>query len=65
MAVYSLLGSEVAVLVNGDRSAGMYEVRLDASAFPSGVYLIRFEARPTDPGDGPGIVASRKAVLIK
>jgi hypothetical protein len=65
VSVYSLLGAEVAVLVNGERSPGMYEVRLDAGAFPSGVYLIRFEARPVDGSNGPGIVASRKAVLIK
>ena len=64
-SVYSLLGTEVAVLVNGERSAGSYEVRLDAGAFPSGVYLIRMQASPLEGGTGQPFVATKKIVLLK
>jgi hypothetical protein len=65
VSVYSLLGTEVAVLVNGERSTGSYEVRLDAGAFPSGVYLIRMQASALEGGTGQPFVATRKVVLIK
>lgn len=41
LAVYDLIGREVAVLVNGPQAAGSHEVRLDASGLASGVYLYR------------------------
>jgi hypothetical protein len=39
LVVYDLLGREVAVLVNGKKVPGNYEVRFDASALSSGVYF--------------------------
>jgi hypothetical protein len=65
VSVYSLLGTEVAVLVNGERSAGSYEVRLDAGAFPSGVYLIKMQASPVEGGTDRPFAATRKIVLLK
>jgi hypothetical protein len=44
LRVYNLLGAEVAVLEDSERAIGVYEVRFDASAFPSGVYFYRLEA---------------------
>jgi hypothetical protein len=44
LAVYDVLGREVAVLVDGVRAAGEQTVAFDASALPSGVYLVRLEA---------------------
>ena len=44
LAVYDALGREVAVLVDGDRPAGTHAASLDASAFPSGLYLVRLDA---------------------
>jgi hypothetical protein len=41
LAVYDLLGREVAVLVNEKKGAGSYEVKFDAAALTSGVYLYR------------------------
>ena len=42
--VYDMLGRIVAVLVDGPMSAGAHEVAFEASALPTGVYLIRMEA---------------------
>jgi len=44
LRVFDLLGREVAVLVNGVRNAGTYDVSFDASSLPSGVYLARIAA---------------------
>jgi YVTN family beta-propeller protein len=57
LAVYDLLGREVAVLVNEKKQPGTYGVKFDASAFSSGVYIYRLQA-----GD---FVASKKLVLVK
>ncbi|MCU0412371.1 MAG: T9SS type A sorting domain-containing protein, partial [Bacteroidetes bacterium] len=44
LRVFDLLGREVAVLVNGVRNAGTYDVSFDASSLPSGVYFARITA---------------------
>ncbi len=44
LAVYDLLGREVAVLVNGQRAPGEYRVRFEARGLPSGVYVGRLSA---------------------
>ncbi len=44
LRVYDILGREMAVLVDERHSAGAHSVRLDASSWPSGVYLYRLEA---------------------
>ena len=44
LAIYDVLGKEVAWLVDERRSAGTYSVRWDASNFPSGVYFYRLKA---------------------
>ncbi len=44
IAVYDVLGREVAVLVEGTVSAGRYEVVFSAGQLPTGMYLIRMEA---------------------
>ena len=52
-----MLGREVAILVSGRKDRGRYEVRWDASGFPSGVYMCRMVA-----GD---FVQTRKLLLVK
>ena len=42
--VFDVLGRQVAVLVDEKRPSGQYEVRLDGSNLPSGVYFIRRNA---------------------
>jgi len=44
LVVYDILGREVAVLVNGYKGPGRYEVEFDAATLPSGVYFARLEA---------------------
>ncbi len=55
--VFDILGNEVAVLVNEQKSPGEYEVRFDAGSLSSGVYFYRLKA-----GD---FIESRKMLLLK
>ena len=44
LAVYDMLGREVAVVVNGPVAAGTHTARFDAGGIASGTYLLRMEA---------------------
>ena len=44
LAVYNLLGQEVAILVDQSKSAGHHTVRFGAGDLPSGVYVYRLHA---------------------
>jgi hypothetical protein len=57
LAVFDILGREVALLVNGPQPPGRYSVRFDGSRFSSGVYLCRLEAG--------GSAAVRRMLLLK
>ncbi len=57
LSLYDLLGREVAVLVNEQKSAGSYEVRFDGTGLASGMYIYRLVAGT--------YVESRKMVLMK
>jgi hypothetical protein len=57
LAVYDLLGREVATLVNEWRPAGKYNVAFDASGLSSGVYLYKLESN--------GKSATRKLTLVR
>jgi hypothetical protein len=41
VAVYDVLGREVAVLADGPQAAGRTTVRFDAAALPTGIYFVR------------------------
>ena len=47
LAVYDVLGREVAVLVDGERQAGVQTAVFDASSLSSGMYVYRLEAGTT------------------
>lgn len=57
LVIYSILGQEVEMLVNGHYEAGAYSVTWDGSNYPSGVYFYKITA-----GD---YVEVKKMVLLK
>ena len=57
LAVYNLMGQEIAVLVDQMQNAGSHQLTFDASALPSGMYFYRLQS-----GD---FVHSAKMVLMK
>ncbi len=57
LAVYDILGKEVAVLVNDNLKPGSYEVELNSADLPSGTYFYRLV---TD-----GFTETKKMTLIK
>jgi hypothetical protein len=44
LKIYDLFGRELRVLVDEHKSPGEYTVRMDVSALPAGVYLVRLQA---------------------
>ncbi len=57
LKVFDVLGREVAELVNESLASGTYNVRWDASEFPSGVYFYTVRAG--------GLLATRRMMLMK
>jgi hypothetical protein len=57
LAIYNLVGEEVAVLVNEISEAGFYETTFDASKLPSGPYFYSLQAG--------SFVETKKMILIK
>ena len=57
LKVYNTLGEEVAILVNGEKPTGKYEVTFDASELSSGIYFYRLKAS--------SFIQSKKMILLK
>jgi len=57
LAVYNLLGHEVAILVDRSKPAGNHTVRFGAGDLPSGLYVYRLQAR--------GEIIVRTMMLVK
>jgi hypothetical protein len=57
LKVFDLLGSEIAILVNEEKTPGNYEIFFDASKLSSGVYLYTIKAG--------SFVQTRKMLLMK
>ncbi len=55
--VYDMLGKEIATLVNGNRTAGYYNVTFDASRLTSGIYIYTINAGK--------FIQSKKMLLMK
>ncbi len=64
LAVYDVLGREVAVLAEGAHEAGRHTVPLDGSALPAGVYLVRLEVADPARGTG-GRVLTQRLPLVR
>ncbi len=57
LSVFDMLGREIQVLAQGQWPAGTHEIRFNAGALPSGLYLYRLAAR--------GFVATRTVTLLR
>jgi hypothetical protein len=57
LKVYDVLGTEVAILVNEELSAGKYEINFDGSELSSGIYFYQIKAG--------NFIQTRKMILIK
>ncbi len=61
--IYNILGERVAELVNGSKQAGYEKINWNAGNLPSGVYLIKMEARAL--ASNRKYTEVKKAVLLK
>ncbi len=57
LAVFNLLGQEVALIFEGNQSAGTYEFGFEKADLPTGIYFYRINA--------PDFVETRKMVITK
>jgi hypothetical protein len=57
LAVYNLLGEEIATLVNNFQKANRYEANFNAAGLSSGIYVYKIEAA--------NYTASKKLMLMK
>jgi hypothetical protein len=57
LAVYNIVGEQVAVLVDGFTEAGFYNVTFDAASLPSGIYLYKLQSANS--------VETKKMMLLK
>ena len=57
LRVYSILGKEIATLVNQEKTPGVYELNFDGSDIPSGTYIYKLQA-----GD---YTKTKKMLLLK
>ncbi len=67
LKVYDILGREVAILVNGEKSAGNYEVKFNGSDLPSGIYYYRLSvsAWSSQDGQAENFSDTKKLILLK
>jgi DNA-binding beta-propeller fold protein YncE len=68
LTLFNTLGQEILTLVDGRKARGVYDVPVEANAFPSGMYLYRIQARLSPKGVGgqaADFVATRKMLLVK
>jgi hypothetical protein len=57
LVVYNVQGQRVSVLLDGFKTAGTYEIRVDGSDWPSGLYFYKLETS--------GVTKIRKMILMK
>lgn len=62
LAVYNLLGQQVALLVNEAITAGRYDINFSAEILTSGTYFYRLEAIGKD---GKSFTSTKKMIYIK
>jgi len=60
--IYNLLGQEVAILINGEVSAGTHSIKFDASSIVSGIYMYELVASGKD---GSTYSEVKKMIYVK
>ena len=65
IAVYDIMGREVATLVNETKDAGSYQTVWNANRFASGMYFYKLTAHQTDGGQAGNYTSVKKLVLLK
>ena len=65
LAIYDMLGREVAVLINKRLNPGPYEVEWDGTNYPSGGYIYKLSYGDPSAGSGFYFTETKKMVLIK
>jgi beta-N-acetylhexosaminidase len=64
LAIYNILGQQVATLADGVANSGTHEVRFDGNDRATGVYLARLEVRPLDGGERHSTLTT-KLILVR
>jgi hypothetical protein len=64
LKIFTILGEEVAVLVNEKQTVGYHQITFDASGLASGIYLYQLSIR-SDNGRSQDLVLSKKMFLLK
>jgi len=62
LAVYNLLGQQVALIINEEQPAGIYDYDFNAAGLTSGTYFYRIEAAGKN---GNSFTATRKMIYLK
>jgi len=62
LKIYNVLGQELAVLINKNLDAGIYNINLDAADLNSGIYFYTLESKGAD---GNKFTSTRKMLFIK
>ena len=70
LRVYNVLGQEIMTVLDEEKVAGRYDVRIDASALSSGAYFYRLQAEPPATSSGlreraGAFVQTRKFLLLR
>jgi len=64
LRLYDVLGNEIAILVNEEKSGGAYEITFYAGNLPSGAYFYQLKIYPAN-GGADGFVETKKMILMK
>jgi hypothetical protein len=65
LAIYTVLGEPLLILVSGDKDAGIYDVTFDATEFTSGAYMFRLDAHPLAGNQFKDFVNTKKMFIVR
>ncbi len=63
--VYDILGSEIAILMDEEKSFGTYELSWNATKLPSGIYFYQLKTASPLTSSGQSFVETKKMLLLK